>query len=340
MRKVLALFFVIALVTPLLVAALIVLPVRSWLFNREFYYDALSGEQVIKMLQGTTLPIPAGISLPISSEIVDAFFVSLTRIITPEYLDDQLHIFIDDGLEILEGKSNAININIDLVPLKEAIQGEKKTEFINTFAANFPTCENDEEPNLSQMLVICRPPSVSAETFAQNIIEPIFPQLINYLPDEYPIQLPIKLPAQKLFFWIPLFPNLSIPGFLTAGVTTIAFFALLFWMLVALIADPSWHVRLKWLGGSLIFPSLLVLLVSGLVYLQTNNNILMWVLNLIGVKITVGVISSMLTLIGQLAIKIAQSFLISGSISLGIAIALIAFGNINKPRQTEFEKIE
>ena len=336
MRRALALVFVIVFVTPLLIATLIVVPVRTWLFNREFYYYALNHEQVLKVLQETSLPIPTNTPLPFSPEILDALFISLTTIMTPEYLDSQIHLFIDSGLDLIEGKEDTININLDLLPLKEAIQGEKKSEFINTFAANFPVCENDEEPNLSQMLVICRPPSVAPEIFAQNLLEPILPQLVQFMPDDYPIQLPLILPTQKLAFWTPLFPNLSLPGFLTSAVIAITVIAFLFWALAAWIADPAWHVRLKWLGSSLIFPALVVLLLAGIVYLFTVGKILNWLLRVMGVNL--GVITSALSITSQMTAKIALSFFISGGVALGIAISLIMLAKLIHPRQVDIEK--
>jgi hypothetical protein len=336
MRKALALFFVIVFVTPLLIATLIVVPVRTWLFNREFYYGALNHEQVLKVLQETSLPIPTNTPLPFSPELLDALFISLTTIMTPEYLDSQIHLLIDSGLDVMEGKADAINTSIDFVPLKEAIQGEKKLEFINTFATNFPVCENDEEPNLSQMLVICRPPSVAPETFAQNLLEPILPQLVQFVPDSYPIQLPFILATQKLAFWTPLFPNLSLPGFLTTAVIAITVIAFIFWVLAACVADPAWHVRLKWLGGSLIFPALVVLLLAGIVYLFTGANILDWLLRVMGVNL--GGLTSALSITNQLTARIALSFFVSGGVALGIAVSLIMLAKLIHPRQVDMEK--
>jgi len=333
MRKFLAIFFTITLVTPFLIATLIALPIRGWMFNRQFYYQSFSGEKLIEILQTSNLPTLTNTTLPVSTEIVDAFFISLTKVVTPEYLESQLHPVIDNGLKVLEGQKDTIDVTVDLVPLKAAIQGNKKEEFLSTFAINFPECENNEEPSLSQMLVICRPPSVSTEDFAENLLEPILPQLIKMIPDEYPLKLPFKLSLQNLFFWTPLIPNLSLPGFLTGVLIISTSLTLAFWILTALLSDTTWRIRFKWLGGSLIFPALVVLLLAGFVYLLTIGNILNWFLDLFGIQL--GLITGLLSIISYFITKVALSFLISGSIALGVAIAFVVLGNLISPGQIE-----
>ena len=336
MRKVLAIFIILVFVIPLVTAALLILPVRVWILDRNFYAQSFSGENLSSLIQNSpTFPLKLELPIQFSQATLDSFYAVIKDTITPQYLDSQIKPIIDNSLNWLEGKTSTLDLKLDLKPFKSALLGEKRDEIIQVISQSIPACAAGKQPSQSGVQ-ICRPADVSLEIFNQTYIIPSFTQVVQSLPDEYGVKSSGSLPLERVFFWSAYFPGLTLPNLLTIAVVIIALLAFLFWFISALIADSSWSARLKWLGGALIIPALIVLGVAALIQFINTASLVNLGLNGLGqVQLTPDLKTSLAGLFHSLSSQVAAPFFISGGIALGCAIALIAWGAFTKPKKVE-----
>jgi len=336
MRKVLAVILILVFVLPLVTAALVILPVRTWILNRNFYAQAFSGERLSSIIQNSpNLPIKLELPVQFSQTALDSLYAIIEKTFTPQYLDNQTQPIIDNSLNWLEGKTSTLDFKIDLKPIKSAILGEKKDEFIQVISQSVPVCTSGQQPSQNGV-AICRPANISIDTFNQTYIAPALTQVVQSLPDEYAIQTPQNISLNRVFFWTSIFPGLTLPNMLTIAVGFLALLAFLFWFLSALIADSAWSVRLKWLGGELIVPALLVLSLAALVqFINTASLVNLGLVQIGQVQLTPEFKTSLAGLFHSISSQVATPFFISGGIALGCAIVLIALGSFSKPKEDE-----
>ena len=336
MRKVLAIFFILVFVIPLVTAALLILPIRIWILDRNFYSQAFSGEHLSNLIQDSP-SFPLNLEMPVqfSQATLDSFYAIIKKTITPEYLDSQIKPIIDNGLNLLEGKTSTLDLKLDLKPIKSAILGEKRDEILQVISQNVPVCTTDKQPSQNNA-EICRPANVSLESFNQNFIATALAQVVQTLPDDYVVQTPLNLPLPRVYFWTSIFPGMTLPNFLTLAVVIVALLAFLFWFLSALIADSSWSARLKWLGGALIVPALIVLSLAALILFISSDNLIDFALSRLGqIQLASELKTSVIGLFQSITSQVSASFFISGGIALGSAIVLIALGTFTRPKKVE-----
>ena len=338
MRKVLAIFFILVFVIPLVTAALFILPVRAWILDRNFYAQAFSGEHLSNLIQNSpTFPLNLEMPVQFSQATLDSLFAVIKTTITPQYLDSQIQPIIDNSLSLLEGKTSTLDFKLDLKPIKSAILVEKKDEILQVISQSIPICGTGKQPS-QKNAEICRPANVSLESFNQTYITPALAQVVQALPDEYAVQTPLNLPLPHVYFWTSLFPGMTLPNFLTLAVVIVTLLAFLFWFLSALIADSSWSVRLKWLGGALIVPALIVLSLTVLIQFISSASLVNLALNGLGqVQLTPALKTSIAGLFQSITSQVAAPFFISGGIALGSAIVLIVLGALTKRKKVEPE---
>jgi hypothetical protein len=337
MRKALAIFFILVFVIPLVTAALLILPVRAWILDRNFYAQAFSGEHLSTLIQNSPgFPLKLEMPIQLSQATLDSLYAVIKKTITPQYLDSQVKPLIDSALNLLEGKSRVLDLKLDLKPIKSSILAEKRDEIIQLISQSIPVCPASQKSPSQKNVDICRPASISVETFNQTYIAIALTQVVQFLPDNYSFQTPQNLPIERIFFWTALFPGLTLPNFLTLASVIIGLLALLFWFLSALIADSSWSTRLKWLGGALIIPAFIVLGVAALVQFVNTASLVNLGLNSLGqVQLSPELKTSLAGVFHSLASQVAAPFFISGGIALGSAIVLIALGAFTKPKKVE-----
>jgi len=284
-----------------------------------------------------TFPLKLDLPVQFSQATLDAFYAVIKKTITPQYLDSQIQPIIDNGLNLLEDKTNTLDFKLDLKPFKSALLTDKRDEILQVIAQNIPVCDTGKQPTQKNG-ELCRPANVSIETFNQNFIAPALTQVVQSLPDEYAVQTPLNLPLQRVYFWTSLFPGMTLPNFLTLAVVIVVSLAFLFWFLSALIADSSWSARLKWLGGALIIPAFIVLGVASLIQFINMASLVNLGLNSLGqVQLTPELKTSLAGFFQFITSRVAAPFFISGGIALGSAIVLITLGAFIKPKKVEPE---
>ena len=127
MRKFLAFLLTLALVFPLILAALTLVSVNSFILDRNFYIQTIDNEQVYEsllsdgMLDDTFeryLTLPPDADLAKVEEVIES-------VITRDYIKDQTGIFINGLFDYLQGKTDNFMPVVNLAPIKAALAGEK-----------------------------------------------------------------------------------------------------------------------------------------------------------------------------------------------------------------------
>ena len=337
MRKFLAVLLIIVLVIPLMTAALLILPVRTWILERSFYNRAISGQQISNLLQSSTsFPIQLQLPVKFSQATMDALYGVIKQTLTPAYLDSQVQPILNSVLNLVEGKATSATFQLDLKPIKAALLGDQRDQMLAIISDSIPVCATGQSQ--SQSAQVCRPSNVSAQSFTQTFLNPALTQVMASLPDAYNVTTPDTSALTRFYFWQSTFPGMTVPTVLTLLTVFVCLLALLFWLISALVADSDWGVRLQWLGGALIVPALIVLGVAALVQWLNPGGLLNFGLVQVGQTGLAPELKTALTVFVQtVSSSVARPFFLSGGIALFVAIVLYAWGAITKPRATESE---
>ena len=337
MRKFLAVLLILLLVIPLMTAALLVVPLRTWMLDRSFYTRAMSGEQLAKVLQSSAVfPVQLELPIQLSQETMDALYGVIKQTFTAQYLDSQVQPLVDGVLDLVEGKTNSLQVRLDLKPIKAALLNEKREQVLSILAAGIPVCAAGQAP--TQGAQICRPASVSVESFSQTFVASALTQVVQSLPDEYDLQTVSGFSLDRLYFWQSALPGMSVPNAFTLLVVLIGLLAFLFWLISALVADNHWGVRLQWLGAALIVPAVIVLLAAVIVQWLNPGAAINFGLFQFGQSGLSAEVKSALTVLLQgVASSVARPFFLSGGIALTSALVLLVLGAALKPRSEKAE---
>lgn len=332
MRKFLAILLVLLLVIPLMTTALLVIPLRTWMLDRSFYTKALSGEQLAKVLQSSPVfPVQLELPIQVSQETMDALYDVIKQSFTAEYLDSQVQPLVDGVLNLVEGRTTSLQVKLDLKPIKAAMLNEKRVEVLSIIAGGIPTCAAGQLP--SQTAQICRPASVSVESFTETFVAPAVTQVVQSLPDEYDLQTVSGFSFDSLYFWQSALPGMSVPNAFTLLVVLIGLLAFLFWLISALLADDRWGVRLQWLGAALVVPAVIVLLVAVIVqWLNPGAAINFGLLQFGQSGMSAEMRSALTSFLQTIASSVARPFFLSGGITLASALVLLVLGAALKSR--------
>jgi hypothetical protein len=333
MRKFLAVLIILLLVIPLMTAALFVVPLRTWMLDRSFYTKALSGEQLSKVLQSSPVfPVQLELPIQLSQETMDALYGVIKQTFTAQYLDSQVQPLVDSLLNLVEGKTSSLQLRLDLKPIKADLLGEKRDQILSILTASIPVCAAGQTATQSGAQV-CRPASVSVESFTQTFVAPALTQVVDSLPDEYDLQTVSGFSLDRLYFWQSALPGMSVPNALTLLVVLIGLLAFLFWLISALVADDKWGVRLQWLGAALLVPAVIVLLAAVIVqWLNPGAAINFGLVQFGQIGLAPELKSALTGLLQSLASSVARPFFLSGGIALATALVLLVLGGALKPR--------
>ena len=257
MRKLIAVLFTICLVFPLLLASLTAFSTISWALDRTFYIDTLDQDQVYQaLLSDQTLDdiLRNQIALPADAD-TQALNEVLRSVITQDYLKSQMDTFVNGFFDNLQGITLEFTPNIDLQPIKNALARDKQDEFLSALVTTLPTCAAGQTPGFGEGQTPCKPQGISDELLVENYLKPALPQFLAQVPDE--IQLGGAWQEwQTQNEWRFYLPGMAGPAGVMLSVLFLAFIALCFWYITALIADSSWRVRLQWLGWMLLISAL------------------------------------------------------------------------------------
>jgi hypothetical protein len=264
-RKVIAACLLIVLVWPLLFGSLTLLSINSRVLDRNFYVNLLDDPRLYEAMVSQDLPLymntrwfPGTID---SAPPPAALDKALREVMPPAYLHDQTIRIVNQAFDALDGQRDALDLDLDVAPVKASLQGEGGARFASVLAQQLPACMAGQEPLAAgSALIRCRAANMSVED-ATSQISAALPQFVGQLPDQ------IRLSREPLNLQNDLRPfNLMFLG--TAGLTIAIGLMLMIaagsWLVTAFIGGSNRRERLAWLGWSLMLPAVLILL-SGIV---------------------------------------------------------------------------
>lgn len=340
MRKLLAILLTISLVFPLVLASQSTISVASWALDRQFYIDALNNQQVYdNLLSDEMLDEVLRSHFALPSETNTQGLIDILRsIISDDYLKEQLSAVVNDFFDYLHGTTDQFEPVINIQPIKSALTDEKQAEFLAELVGILPICASGQTPGLGgEGQTLCKPAGISDEVLIENFLAPALPSLLEQLPDELPLGEEWQH-WQSQENWRSFLPGMAVPASLLLSVLFLAFVAVCFWYITALIADSSWRVRLQWLGWTLLIPSVLIF-VLGFVLQSGNaqywmnfglqNAMIQIVPSVQGTRAILEAVSA------SILPRISTSLLMVGGICGGLSLALIMWGLVTPRKKVE-----
>jgi hypothetical protein len=252
MRKFFALFLIVVLVAPMIVATISMLSVDSWILDRDFYVQALSDERLYEGLLNEELPnrLNQQVLQEMDNLPSSALSAALRTVVTPDYLRTQAVSMTNELFDFFEGRAPAPQLSLDLQPIKQQIAGEAGPRFARALAENLPVCETSQEPvapggNVNR----CRPSDMTVDEAAAQI-EDALPLLLETSENRIVLGDPMNLERTSWFF------GLSLRNQLNQVIGALLLVSLLAWVIVGLIAGNTMRERLIWWGIGLLIPAL------------------------------------------------------------------------------------
>jgi hypothetical protein len=332
LRRVIALLLVIFVVLPLIFSTLIMISINSWVLDRNFYVNLLDNPNLYEALLSQDLPLyinsrwfPREINSDLPPAALDK---ALREVMTPQYLRDQSVQVVNQAFDTLEGRRDALDISLDLAPVKAALRGDGGARFAQTLAAQLPACAAGQEPLIAgSTLIRCRAANVSTAETTQQIATAL-PTFIDHMPDQ------ISLSRERLDLraeWRPF--NLIFLGSLGLSMTIgmLLVLAGVFWLAAAFIGGENRRERLLWLGWSLLIPAALVLIMG----LAINSPFTTGSISLglersryaiEGVQYSAALRQAIVEVASKAVSAVGGGFLWSGLAATAIALGLIVWG--------------
>lgn len=334
MRGCVAFFVFIFVAAPLILAFEVTAAASTFLVNRDFYGDMLSSPEIYAaMLEG--LMDDAGVSAELrESGELDRITATLDTAEWRAAVDDA----IDQAFAVLEGRSDTITINIPLEPVRAILQSSAAAEFVSDYVGELPACTGGREPMdapdtiTGLPLPACRPQNLSPREYSEQLLSDL-PRVIENMPEylTYSDTIPDGPRIEGL-------GEVGLQQAVTTAVIILGVIALGAWLSTGIIAGDSASSRFRWLGVTLLLPSIIVVLIglgiASVSALAVNR----------GAVMIDGGISSRLSetvyeaLTGGVG-RISTSFLIAGGIPSVIGLGLLVIGfAMPAPRRDEMQR--
>lgn len=330
MRKLIALFLIVALVFPLTLATLSVISISSWVLDRNFYTNLVSDSRLYEALLTEDLPgyfnshhiVQQADSLP-----AGALSKALREMVTPDYLRDQSVRLVNNAFDFIEGRTFTLDLYFDAAPIKAALQSDGGPRFAHTLAANLPGCAASQEsiaPGGS--LMRCLPSDVTVDQ-AANKITAALPAFLNDVPDHInlnrePINMNVRWRGVSWSF-------IGATGGLNIAIGVLLFMAAGAWLITAFIGGEDRRGHLLWLGWSLIFPAIIIFLIglavtTPLAFNWTNFGLSQ--AHFGGAEFSPAFREAIVSVAGSALNTIANGFLAAGAVAGALALMLMTWG--------------
>jgi len=277
MRKLLALALYVFIGLPATLGTLFLVPIRGWVLDRDFYKAVVSGPEARAVLEAPALydrfeeTIRAGDSLTLSGPATGkALKASLP---VPELLA-AAGSAVDSAFDALERGGDANRFTVDLVPLRAAL-AKGVPEFARVYAAEVPVAASGApavvparpEPGVPLDLSV-RPASVPESEF-RAAIRSALAEAVAAIPDS--AQPPMPEPGPGNAF---LADARSTRDALNKAALWMSLLAGGIWVAGAFVASDSAAKRLRWLGGTLLAPGIVVLTAGAVLRLAADPLVL------------------------------------------------------------------
>ncbi len=320
MRKFLAFVLALTLAIPMLIGAFVLLSVRPWVLNRDFYKSSLTDERLFASIEAVML-MDKSESIEVGGMRFDG--PSFRKAIMASLPKADINAFtktaVDTTFDELEGKAGRGSGKIDLQPLTESLK-RNATTFVNSYAESVPEGESSiiDPKDLSLL-----PQGLSRQRFKEGLSPLVDTALDAFFADLGPqIQLPdIRSASARSPFRGNAVASLTLGTFLTLGM------GIAFWILAGFLWPKPWSGRFPFLGGTLIASSVVVLVIglSGYLSLNAQSALNAMTLFKIPMPATEGMDLLVLrTYLASLAATITKGFFITGLIAASVGGGLVS----------------
>lgn len=267
MRRLLALALYLFIGLPAILGTLFLVPLRGWVLDRDFYKSFVSGPEAREVLESPALyermegPIRVGDDLVLSGRAAGK---ALKASLPVQELLSAAGTAVDSAFDSLERGRNADRLTVNLIPLKRALD-RGIPEFARVYAAEAPA-RVDGSPGSDLVLpgqgsprdLSVRPASLS-ETEFRELLRTALSEAVSAVPDTAETEKPLPGPGDAFL------SGAATPrDALNRAALWMALLAGGVWVAGAFVASDSLARRLRWLGGTLLAPGIVVL-ASGIV---------------------------------------------------------------------------
>jgi hypothetical protein len=316
LRKPLAVLLILALVLPLLQAALSLFSISGWALRRSFYrellgeqslYDALLEEA--RAARDRPWELEPGASWPGWEGLpAEAVAKALAQTVGASYLRDQAAAGVESFFDSLEGSPR--ELSLDLRPLKRELASGSRQRFADALAAALPSCLSGQDPlEPRTRLPACRPSGMSVQR-ASQLVQAALPAALQRLPERWLL--------------LPEADAAALAGVLGAvrplwAAVILALVAAAFWIAAAFLGGRNRAEVTSFLGWTLLPPALLTL-AAGLAvrFAFLGRWLVPWRWSAGGELWLEGTLRAALQ-------TVARGFLITGGVSLGLCLGLLAW---------------
>jgi hypothetical protein len=329
-RKLIAIGIVMVLAFPLMMAALSLASVSTWVFDRDFYTNLLDNDEIYQVLLDEQFPtyFDHQISGRYQGIPLDALSQALRTVVTPEYLREQVMGIVNEAFDFFEGRDPTMDLYLDVSSLKQAILGDKGEAFARALVDALPSCQAGQEPTLPGDVVIrCIPTHLTIDQAVQEVSKAM-PVFLQKVPNR------IKLTDEPFTVsnrWGSVDVWLGVSGRFGFTIALLILFgmALSSWFVAALIFSDTWKTRLLWLGWSMIVPAVLVFLIGLVLGSEMSLKALRYGLSrarMDEVAYSPAFQAALLDSLRPAVELIANGFLMVGGIAGGMGVALLVWG--------------
>lgn len=316
MRKFSALLIYVLILFPALMAMLLLAAVNTWVFDRAFYQQVLTSQEfevvvreglVDALLTTDALGNRTRTELPLSADQLRELVDAAALVIPDGYIASQTAPVIDAVFDMFEGRTRAVDVQLDVSAVKANIAGEPGERFAEALAGILPVCTGSE-PARGASVPLCRPENLPVAEFL-----PTVRAAVRDAGAAIPDDLVIIDMADSGFTSTSPFSTVS--EALTATVICFALFVFGLLLINAFIWSKLPRGRMQWIAFMLVIPGALVLALG----------LTMTAAPTITRDLTTSVFvvtSALPTLLTSVTRVVAEGFLYSGGITLAIAVIL------------------
>ena len=337
MRKIIGVVLAVAIAMPLILSSEIVAAVANWAFDRNIYIEALTSEAVREQIlsEETVQTLLQENTANIEGYDVAAMNALLQTLITPEFMENQVADLTNQLFDYLEGKTEILELSLDLTPFKTAIQGPNQDVILLQIAQTLPVCSQEQVEN-TESIPLCKPAGVDDQTYVASFLKPNLPLLLMLIPSSVPLGEPVDLRSNikniPLFWQQFLYLDGTHSALILLGVI-----AGLFWLLAIVIVGKNWKEKLLWSGWTLILPSLLVLFIGITAGTALSWNMIKFIFQQMNLydatHLPIIAQDAIQTLSTVFAEYVRNGFLTVGGCCSAIGLGLIAWGVATHPKK-------
>lgn len=328
---------------PTMIGALYTFGVINWAFDRQFYVDVLDDPALYEALLDEDLTEAIAVAM-LESESQRLVDVQTNRAISlavnaaigdnPEYLREQVVGVVNSLFAWFDGDARTLAFEVDLVPFKEAVTGEKRDEIARILADELPACDAEQAARFAgSALYQCIPNDLSRDQAALVIADQL-PTYVQSLPDQLTWEDPDAA-------WIG---GGSIRAFINIALIGFAISAIFTWVIMSLIGGKGLRGFLIWMGVTLIIPAGIVLLTglplsAGALSVE-GFGLQQGMINVNGQPVSAELREGLANAVVQILSRVGSGFVTVGGLSIGIGIALAAVGLFVTKRRDDEDDYE